>query len=123
MEKAWFKDVSRQVTTILILAIVALGVIKPLLNRIIVPVAAGGPGVDSLMDDDEIDIDTVEVGEGESLEDIKAKLKPKKAAISAEMLDTANTYDDKVAIIRMIVSDEAGRVSNVFKSMMERDMN
>ena len=123
MEKAWFKDVTRQVTTILILAIVALGVIRPLLNRIIVPVAAGGPGVDALMAEDDIDIDTVEVGEGESLEDIKAKLKPKKAAISAEMLDTANTYDDKVAIIRMIVSDEAGRVSNVFKSMMERDMN
>ena len=69
-----------------------------------------------------IDIDQIEVGEGESLEDIKAKLKPKKASISAEMLDTANTYDDKVAVIRMIVSDEAGRVSNVFKSMMSRDI-
>jgi flagellar M-ring protein FliF len=46
---------------------------------------------------DEIDIDDekIEVQEGESLEDIKAKLKPKKSAISAEMLDTANTYDDK----------------------------
>jgi hypothetical protein len=28
--------------------------------------------------EDEIDIDQIEVGEGESLEDIKAKLKPKK---------------------------------------------
>ena len=45
----------------------------------------------------------IEVQEGESLEDIKAKLKPKKSAISAEMLDTANTYDDKVAVVRMIV--------------------
>ena len=70
----------------------------------------------------DIDIDQIEVAEGESLEDIKAKLKPKKASISAEMLDTANTYDDKVAVIRMIVSDEAGRVSNVFKSMMSRDI-
>ena len=59
----------------------------------------------------------------ESLEDIKAKLKPKKQAISAEMLDTANTYDDKVAVIRMIVQDESGRVSNVFKNMIQRDMN
>ena len=25
------------------------------------------------------------------------------------MLDTANTYDDKVAVIRMIVGDEAGK--------------
>jgi flagellar M-ring protein FliF len=38
------------------------------------------------------------------------------------MLDTANTYDDKVAVIRMIVSDEAGRVSNVFKTMMKKDI-
>ena len=73
--------------------------------------------------EDELDLDTVEVGEGESLEDIKAKLKPKKQTISAEMLDTANTYDDKVAVIRMIVADEAGRVSNVFKNMMQKDID
>jgi flagellar M-ring protein FliF len=72
--------------------------------------------------DEEVDLDQIEVGEGESLEDIKAKLKPKKQAISAEMLDTANTYDDKVAVIRMIVADEAGRVSNVFKAMMQSDI-
>ena len=36
------------------------------------------------------------------------------------MLDTANTYDDKVAIIRMIVGDEAGRVSSVFRNMMKQ---
>ena len=35
------------------------------------------------------------------------------------MLDTANTYDDKVTVIRMIVGDQAGRVSNVFKNMMK----
>ena len=70
----------------------------------------------------EVEVD-VEVQEGESLEDIKAKLKPKKQAISAEMLDTANSYDDKVAVMRMIVSDDAGRASNVFKSMMKEDMN
>jgi flagellar M-ring protein FliF len=39
------------------------------------------------------------------------------------MLDTANTYDDKVAIIRMMVNDEAGRVSTVFKQMMARDLD
>ena len=61
------------------------------------------------------------VQKGESLEDIKAKLKPKKSAISADMLDTANTYDDKVAIIRMIVGDEAGRVSSVFRNMMKQN--
>ena len=122
-EKSWFEEVSRQITTILILSIVALGVMRPLLSRILVPVGAVPPGMAAAAGDEDLDIDTVEVGEGESLEDIKAKLKPKKAAISAEMLDTANTYDDKVAVIRMIVSDEAGRVSNVFKNMMRQDMD
>jgi flagellar M-ring protein FliF len=88
-----------------------------------VPAATGGPGEAIVSMDEDVDLDTVEIQEGESLEDIKAKLKPKKAAISPEMLDTANTYDDKVAVIRMIVSDEAGRVSNVFKSMMRGDLD
>ena len=122
-EKSWFEEISRQITTVLILSIVALGVMRPLLSRILVPVGAVPPGMAAAAGDEDLDIDTVEVGEGESLEDIKAKLKPKKAAISAEMLDTANTYDDKVAVIRMIVSDEAGRVSNVFKNMMRQDMD
>ena len=38
------------------------------------------------------------------------------------MLDTANTYDDKVALIRIIVNDEPGRVANVFKGLMREDL-
>ncbi|MGC6520945.1 MAG: flagellar basal-body MS-ring/collar protein FliF [Candidatus Puniceispirillaceae bacterium] len=119
----WAVTIMRQGLTILIMAVVVLGVIRPLINRIMVPAAQGGPGEAIVAMDDDVDLDTVEIQEGESLEDIKAKLKPKKAAISPEMLDTANTYDDKVAVIRMIVSDEAGRVSNVFKTMMQKDMD
>jgi flagellar M-ring protein FliF len=119
----WAVTIMRQGLTILIMAVVVLGVIRPLINRIMVPAATGGPGEAIVSMDEDVDLDTVEIQEGESLEDIKAKLKPKKAAISPEMLDTANTYDDKVAVIRMIVSDEAGRVSNVFKSMMRGDLD
>ncbi|MEK9655902.1 MAG: flagellar basal-body MS-ring/collar protein FliF, partial [Halieaceae bacterium] len=56
--------------------------------------------------------------EGESLDEIKAKLKPKKSAISADMLDTANSYDDKVAVVRLLVAEDAGRVANVLKKMI-----
>ena len=119
----WAIMLMRQSLTIIIMAVVVLGVIRPLINRIMVPTASGGPGESVIVDEDELDLDTVEIQEGESLEDIKAKLKPKKSAISPEMLDTANTYDDKVAVIRMIVSDEAGRVSNVFKSLMQQDLD
>ena len=121
-EQPWFEDVSQQIFTILTLAIVALGVIRPLLNRILVPVSAGEPGL-MVVGEPEDESESVEVSEGESLEDIKAKLKPKKQSISADMLDTANSYDDKVAVIRLIVGEESGRVSNVFRAMMQSDAN
>jgi flagellar M-ring protein FliF len=118
----WAVTLMKQGMTILIMAVVVLGVIRPLISRIMVPAAAGAPGEAMVSLDDDAEVDQVEIQEGESLEDIKAKLKPKKASISPEMLDTANTYDDKVAVIRMIVGDEAGRVSNVFKTMIQSDM-
>ena len=65
----------------------------------------------------------VEMEDGESLEEIKARMsahKPKKSTISADMLNTANTYDDKVALIRMIVSEEntRARMASVLKNMI-----
>jgi flagellar M-ring protein FliF len=115
------RDLAQQLATVLILAIVIFGALHPLLKRVLVP-SGYSTGMGAMSgDDDEKDNEKIEVSEGESLEDIKAKLKPKKASISAEMLDTANTYDDKVAVIRMIVGDEAGRVSSVFKRMMQND--
>ena len=121
-EADWVKDLGKQAAMILMLAVVSLGVIRPLLSRLLVP--AGGEVVASGgVSDDDDGAESIEVSAGETLEEIKAKLKPKKASISMEMLDTANTYDDKVALIRMIVGDEAGRVSNVFKQMMQKDMD
>jgi flagellar M-ring protein FliF len=67
-------------------------------------------------------MDSITLAPGESLEDLKAKLKPKKKGISAELLDTANTYDDKVAVVRMLVGEDAARVTNVFKQLMRSEM-
>jgi flagellar M-ring protein FliF len=65
------------------------------------------------------DVGEKELSASETLEEMKAKMKAKKSNISAEMLDTANTYDDKVALIRMIVSDDSARVASVFKGMIK----
>ena len=67
----------------------------------------------------EEDLALISVGNGETLEEIKAKLKPRKSTISADMLDTANTYDDKVALIRLLVAEDSGRVANVLKKMIK----
>ena len=61
----------------------------------------------------------IEMQEGESLEDIKARLKPKKSSISVDMLNTANSYDDKVALIRFLVSEDSGRVATVMRNLVK----
>lgn len=74
---------------------------------------------DQLIDGELSVADRKALEEGESLDEIKAKLKPKKSAISADMLDTANSYDDKVAVVRLLVAEDAGRVANVLKRMIK----
>ncbi|MEK9848780.1 MAG: flagellar basal-body MS-ring/collar protein FliF [Rhodospirillaceae bacterium] len=124
-QEPWVKDLAINFMTFLIMCVLALGVVKPLVNRIVFSSKADQTlqqAQAELVQADE-ELQSLEVKPGESLEDIKNKLKPARSGISAEMLDTANTYDDKVAVIRMIVADEAGRVSNVFKGMIQADLN
>ena len=60
----------------------------------------------------------IEVEEGESLEEIKAKLKPKKASISLDMLDTA-IHMMIVVLMRLLVQEDEGKVALVLKNMMK----
>lgn len=83
---------------------------------------AGEEDEDGEEEEDELAEGEIEIQEGESLEDLKARMqsmKPKKPTFSADMLDTANSYDDKVALIRMLVSQESGRVALVLKNMVK----
>ena len=131
-ETPWFRSTIENSLLVLLIGIVALGVVRPMLNKILVPTASTNSVMELYAEAETMaemaakratETTAVEVDEGESLDEIKAKLKPKKrAGISADLLDTANTYDDKVALVRMIVTDEAGRVANVFKQMMRDDL-
>ena len=101
---------------------ILFGVVRPVIKAYLPAVdeslAEDAPdsNKDGELNDQELRL--IEMGDGESLEDIKAKLKPKKSTISAEMLDTANTYDDKVALVRLLVAEDSGRVANVLKKMI-----
>ena len=131
-ETPWFRSTVENSLLVLLIGIVALGVVRPMLNKILVPTASTNSVMELYAEAETMaeiaakratETAAVEVDEGESLDEIMAKLKPKKkAGISADLLDTANTYDDKVALVRMIVTDEAGRVANVFKQMMRDDL-
>jgi flagellar M-ring protein FliF len=95
-------------------------------------VQGGNPGVDGIEGGDgssgagglDGEDESVELREGETLEQLKSRLKPKKkSGISAEMLDTANSYDDKVTVVRMLVSQDARRVALVLKNLIAREIN
>lgn len=123
-EDPWIQEMLTNALMVLVLAVVSFGLIKPLLTQFLATTGESGyRNAINTLDGENIDMGEIEMEEGQTLEEIKAKLKPKKSTISAEMLDTANSYDDKVALIRMIVADGAGRVSNVFKALMEDDLD
>ena len=131
-EGPWFRSMAENSLMVVLIGIVAMGVVRPMINKILVPTASTNSVMELYAEAENMaematrraeETAAVEVDEGESLDAIKAKLKPKKKSnISSDLLDTANTYDDKVALVRMIVNDEAGRVANVFKQMMRDDL-
>jgi flagellar M-ring protein FliF len=116
----WYEN--NQITSMLksagaVIAFIALifFVIRPVMKPFLAPNSS------SLGKDGELtqaELSMLESGNNASLKDLKAKLKPKKATVSADMLNTANTYDDKVALVRLLVADDAGRVANVLKKMI-----
>jgi flagellar M-ring protein FliF len=97
-------------------------VVRPIMRQMLTTNTTYNDRVKAALSDGELseaDMRMIQIGEGESLEEVKAKLKPKKSSISMDMLDTANTYDDKVALIRMLVAEDSGRVANVLKGMIK----
>ena len=122
----WYEDAS--IVSLIRLAAVTLAfvlftvlVIRPVI-RVYLPKPEEVLDKPRIMGDGELseeDRALISVGDGETLEEIKAKLKPKKSTISADMLDTANSYDDKVALIRLLVAEDSGRVANVLKKMIK----
>ena len=138
IEVAWYEnDMAANIVKValaaVILIVVLLTVVRPVVKSYLTPAGAGagglllaGPdGVAGMLADDgtgKKGEDGLVMNEGESMEGFRDRLKksaaPKKSSISADMLDTANTYDDKVALIRLLVAEDSGRVANVLKSMI-----
>lgn len=121
---AWYENptlfgFAKMLLVALTFALVVVFVIRPLINAFLSPTPLAGKQ-DGLANDalSPEEVASIDFESGETLEQIKAKLKPKKSSISADMLDTANTYDDKVTLVRMLVSEDSGRVANVLKKMV-----
>lgn len=93
---------------------------------------AGVAGADGVTDeanaeaaeDDDLVPGEIEIREGESLAEIKERIKKeqqkaKKPTIPPELLNNANSYEDKVGVVRMVVQTDQNRVAAVIRSMIE----
>ena len=66
----------------------------------------------------------IEIGEGESLHDIKERIKREKKnaakpTIPPELLNGAKSYEDKVGVVRMVVQSDQSRVASVIRGMIQ----
>ena len=71
--------------------------------------------------------DEVEIQEGESLADIKQRLKreqqqAKKPVIPPELLQGANSYEDKVGVVRMVGQNDRARVASLIRNMVQTEL-
>jgi len=74
--------------------------------------------------DEETAITEIVMEEGETLADVKERMKreqakAKKPTIPPELLNNANSYEDKVGVVRMVVQNDQSRVANVIRSMIQ----
>lgn len=134
-------DTAKYLAVALSIALVGLLIVRPIIRRLtyIPPTSESAPaattalaaatavdgagGAAAAVDPGAAADGEVELREGETLEELKARMKPKKKGISADLLDTANSYDDKVTVVRMMVSQDSKRVSLVLKNLIGRDLS
>ena len=126
-EQTWAQDLVRQVLIALLALIFILVVLRPAIKKLVsaeVVVQGSAAGAQSGPDGQPL-AETVEeevMIEGETLEEMKARMRPKKSSVSMDMLDTANSYDDKVALMRMLVTEDSKRVAGVMSNWVKQDL-
>ncbi len=116
---SWLPEVLRQLGFIALIAIVALGIIRPLLTRANFSgeAAASGAGVNLG------GLGGVEVAAGDSLDDVQARLEARRARLTSAALGANVTREEKFAVLRQIVAEDPGRIASVLQRMMKDDMD
>ena len=114
---SWMPEVLRQVGMIALVAIVALGIIRPLLTRVALTgeAAAGGGGVQVG------GVPGVEVSAGDSLDDVQARLEARRAKLTHAALGANVSREEKFAVLRQIVAEDPARIASVLQKMMKDD--
>ena len=98
--------------------------IEDLASEPLTPEDSVEAAVEELPEEDASESGEIEIREGESLADIKERIrkeqqKAKKPTIPPELLNSANSYEDKVGVVRMVVESDQARVASVIRGMIK----
>ncbi|ARE84650.1 Flagellar M-ring protein [Roseovarius sp. EC-HK134] len=108
-DAAWLPTLGRTLAQLALFGIIVLGVVRPILNRLLPPVGATAATGMTYGD-------AIEVPRGESLSALRQRLET--AAPNAEDLNGAITYEEKIDLLRQMAGSETNRIAGVFKSMI-----
>ena len=129
-EQVWLQNLVGQILLALLALVFILLVLRPAIKNLVgikevvepsastAVVAGSGTASNNL----KITEETEEAAD-KSIESIKAKLQnPAKSSVSPEMLDMANSYDDKAALMRMLVKEDSKRVAGVILNWVKPEL-
>jgi flagellar M-ring protein FliF len=131
-EQTWLQNLVSQILLALLALVFILLVLRPAIKNLVgikevvepsastAVVAGSGSGTafNNLKNTEE-----TEEAVDESIESIKAKLQnPAKSSVSPEMLEMANSYDDKAALMRMLVKEDSKRVAGVILNWVKPEL-
>jgi flagellar M-ring protein FliF len=109
---SWLPGMVRELGLLIVLLVVGLGVLRPLLLRQLraadpkpAPRRAG----------------TVEVAEGETLEDVEARLDRRHKELAASVVGARAGRIEKQAVLRQLAADDPARVAAVLQRMLKSD--
>lgn len=117
---SWLPEAARQVGLIALIAIVALGIIRPMLTRspMTGEAIANGPSSVSIGG-----VPGVEVGEGETLDDVQARLEARRSKLTQAALGSSATREEKFAVLRQIAAEDPARIASVLQRMMKDELD
>lgn len=112
---SWLPEATRQFALIALIAIVAFGIVRPLLTRVAWhsenPATGGGVQVGGVAG--------VEVADGDSLDDVQARLEARRAKLTNAALGANVSREEKFAVLRQIVAEDPARIASVLQRMMK----
>jgi flagellar M-ring protein FliF len=112
------KYLSQTLIAVLLVLLTLFTVVRPAIKYYTAGRSVGGANRSADGELSAADVERIRQGDDGNLEEIKSKLMPKRSSIPEDMLNTANTYEDKIAVMRMMVADDPGRVANLLRRMI-----